>query len=295
MSEFAFIYVFLIFFALCVAAIAIIHVAENKSAFEDQNDMDFFTKLYNEKEEMLRLNMPNISIKTYLALSVASPFVIGIILWMIIPSKLFASLFALFSIFLPDFIIHIIIENKKRKYEEKYVRALKAFASALKAGMSIQQAIQDVSNNIFISDDLRESFRQLDADIRVGISIQDAFASFAEKADNDDARDVACAISMQSAIGGSEGKVIESIAKNIEDRLVTKKKIRSIFAATDVMVKVFDIAPFLVFILLCVGMPDYIAPILSNPIHMIIIIGIFVFTLYGTYVIRKKIRRSKGE
>ena len=72
MSEFAFIYVFLIFFALCVAAIAIIHVAENKSAFEDQNDMDFFTKLYNEKEEMLRLNMPNISIKTYLALSVAS-------------------------------------------------------------------------------------------------------------------------------------------------------------------------------------------------------------------------------
>ena len=295
MSEFAFIYVFLVFFAICIAAIAIINITEKKSAFVDQNDLDFFTKLYKEKDEMLRLNMPNVSIKTYITLSVASPFIIGIFLWLLLPNKLFASLIAMFSIFLPDFIIHILVENKRRKYEEKYVRALKAFASALKAGMSIQQAIQDVSNNVFISDDLRESFRQLDADIRVGISIQDAFTSFAEKADNDDARDVACAISMQAAIGGSEGKVIESISKNIEDRLMTRKKIRSIFAATDVMVKVLDVAPFLTLLLVCVGMPAYVEPILNNPVHMIVIIGVLVFTLYGTYKIRRKIRASKGE
>ena len=295
MTEFAFIYVFLIFFAICISAVIIINITDKKSAFIDLNDLDFFTKLYKTKDEMLRLNMPNISIKTYMALSIACPFVFGILLWALLPSKLFASLLALFSIFLPDFIIRIIIENKKRRYEERYVRALKAFASALKAGMSIQQAIQDVTNNIFISDDLREAFRQIDSDIRVGISIQDAFKSFAEKADNDDARDVACAITMQSAIGGSEGKVIESISKNIEDRLMTRKKIRSIFAATDYMVKILDIAPFLIVVLICLGMPDYVAPILENPLHMLVVLGILGFTVYGSISIRKKISRSKGE
>lgn len=295
MTEFGFIYVFLIIFALCVAAIFVIKIQDDKSAFIDQNDQDFFTKLYKSKDEMLRVNMPNISIKTYIIMSLACPFLIGFLLWMLLPNKLFASLLAMFSILLPDFVIRLIIESKKRRYEERYVRALKAFSSALKAGMSIQQAIKDVSNNIFISNDLREAFRQMEADIRVGISIQDAFKSFAERADNDDARDVACAITMQSAIGGSEGKVIESISKNIEDRLMTRKRIRSIFAATDYTVKVLDIAPFVIMVIICIGMPDYVAPILDNPLHMLIVLGILGFTVYGSYQIRKKIRRSKGE
>ena len=295
MSEFAFIYVFLIFFAICVAAIAIINITDKKSALEDQNELDFFTRLYKEKDEMLRINMPNVSIKTYMILTIASPFVAGVLFWALLPNKLFASLLALFCVLLPDFIIRMIIDNKRKRYEERYVRALKSLASALKAGMSIQQAIQDVSNNIFISDDLREAFRQIDSDIRVGISIQDAFKSFAEKADNDDARDVACAITMQSAIGGSEGKVIESISKNIEDRLMTRKKIRSIFAATDYMVKILDIAPFLIVLLICLGMPDYVTPILDNPLHMIIVLLVLAFTVFGSIQIRKKISKSKGE
>lgn len=295
MSEFAVIYVLLVVFAISIASFIVIQIRDNKNILEKQEEQDFITKFINKKTEMLKINMPSISIKTYIAMSVICPIVFGVLLWIAIPNKLFAVMLALFSAFLPDVVIKLIVENKKKKYEERYVKALKAFASSLKAGMSIQQSIQDVSNNIFVSDDLREAFRQLDADIRVGISIQDAFNEFAEKADHDDARDVAAAISLQTDVGGSEGKVIESISRNIEDRLVTRKKIRSVFAATDYLVKFMDFIPFIVVILVCIGMPEYVEPIMNNPIHMVIVIGILAFTVYGSYAIKKKIRNTKGE
>lgn len=295
MSEFAVIYVLLIVFAISIASFVVIQIRDNKNVLEKKEEQDFITKFINKKSEMLKINMPSISIKTYITLSIICPIVFGVLLWIMMPNKLFAVMLSLFSVMLPDVIIKLIIENKKKKYEERYVKALKAFSSSLKAGMSIQQSIQDVSNNIFVSDDLREAFRQLDADIRVGISIQDAFNEFAEKADHDDARDVAAAISLQTAVGGSEGKVIESISKNIEDRLVTRKKIRSVFAATDYLVKFMDFLPFIVLVIVCIGMPDYAEPIMNNPIHMIVILCILAFTVYGSYAVKKKIRNTKGE
>lgn len=294
MSEFAFIYVFLIAFFMCIAAILIIRVVEKKSAIGEKED-DIFTKFIENRKRMLEVNMPNISIKTYMVMSFASPIVFGIILWFLIPNKLFGLGIAAFGVLLPDLVIRLIIEMRRKRYEEKYVRALKSFSSSMKAGLSIQQAIREVMNNQFVAPEIREGFRQIDSDVRVGISIEDAFRTFAEKADNDDARDVASAIAMQSYVGGSEGKVIESIATNIEDRLMTKKKIRSIFSSTDFMVNAFDVMPFLAIVIMCVTMPDYVAPILNDTVASILVIVLLLFTVIGSVFIRRKIRVAKGE
>lgn len=294
MSEFAFIYVFLILFALCIASIFCLKIYNNRSVLEEEQD-DVITKFLKNRQRMLEVNLPKITIKTYVLLTLGSPLVFGIFFWLTLPNKLFATLMAFFTVFLPDYAIRMIIDLRKKKYEEKYVRALKSFSSGMKAGLSIQQAIKEVMNNQFVAEEIREGFRQIDADIRVGISIEDAFFSFAEKADNDDARDVASAIAMQAAVGGSEAKVVESIAQNIEDRLVTKKKIRSIFSSTDFMVNAFDVFPFLAVVFLYIGLPNYVQPVLEDPIALIIMFALLGLTLIGSVVIRKKINSAKGE
>lgn len=294
MSEFAFIYVFLILFALCIASIFCLKVYNDRSVLEEEQD-DIITRFLQKRQHMLQVNMPKITIKTYVILTLASPLVFGILFWISFPNKLFALLLAVFTVLLPDYLIRTIIDLRKKKYEEKYVRALKSFSAGMKAGLSIQQAIKEVMNNQFVAEEIREGFRQIDADIRVGISIEDAFYSFAEKADNDDARDVASAIAMQAAVGGSEAKVVESIAQNIEDRLVTKKKIRSIFSSTDFMVNAFDVFPFLAVIFLYIGLPNYVQPVLEDPIALIIMFALLGLTLVGSVAIRKKINSAKGE
>lgn len=294
MNEFAFIYVFFISFSLCIAALLIIRVRDQKQVLGEQNE-DFFTRFCEKKKHMLEVSLPVVSLQMYLAVVAGSPVLFGIIFWLLFPNKSFAAVMAAFTVLLPDFIIRILVDMRKKKYEERYVRALKAFASALRSGMSIQQAVQDVIANPFISDDIRSGFRQIDSDIRVGISVENAFGAFAERADNNDARDVSAAISMQAQVGGSEARVIDTLAMNIEDRLLTKKRIRAIFSATDFMVNAFDVLPFIALLIMYIGMPDYISPILDNPAAFILCVAVLLASLYGSLSIRKKLHRAKGE
>lgn len=294
MSEFAFIYVFFVSFALCIAALLILRLREKKSVLTEEDD-DFFSRFYARKKHMLETNLPTVSIRMYLAASAACPVFFGIVFWLLFPNKSFAAVMAAFTALLPDFIIRIFTDLRKKRYEERYVRALKALASSLRSGMSIQQTVQDLIANPFISEDIKIGFRQIDSDIRVGISIEDAFGAFAERADNDDARDVAAAISMQAQVGGSEARIVDTIAVNIEDRLLTRKRIRSIFSATDFMVNAFDVLPFIALLIMYIGMPDYISPILDDPLAFVCCIAVLVFSLYGSLSIRKKLRRAKGE
>ena len=294
MGEFSFIYLLMIGIALCIASIFILRIMEDKNAL-NEGDSDSITRFIENRKHMLEVNMPKLTIRTYLTMTCLSPIVLGIAFWLILPNKIFATFLAVFGLVLPDFVIRTMIDMRKKKYEEKYVRALKSFSAGMKAGLSIQQAIREVMNNPFVAEEIREGFRQIDADLRVGISIEDAFNSFAEKADNDDARDVASAISMQAAVGGSEAKVIESIAVNIEDRLMTKKKIRSIFASTDFMMKLFDILPFVAVLVMYIGLTDLVGPVLEDVGAMIIVILMLIFSLIGSIVIRKTIQHAKGE
>lgn len=294
MGEFSFIYILMILFSLCIASVFIVKIIEKKNVLEEQED-DAITKFILSRKHQLEINMPKLTIKTYIIISAISPIVFGFFLWLIIPNKILAMALAAFTIILPDVSIRIIIDLRKKRYEEKYVRALKSFSAGMKAGLSIQQAIREVMNNQFVAEEIREGFRQIDSDLRVGISIEDAFKTFAENADNDDARDVASAIAMQVYVGGSEAKVVESIAENIEDRLLTKKKIRSIFASTDFMVNAFDVMPFLAVVGMCVLIPSYMEPVLSDTVSVIVVVAMLVFSLFGSVVIRKKIRSAKGE
>ena len=100
---------------------------------------------------------------------------------------------------------------------------------------------------------------------------------------------------MQASVGGSEAKVVESIAQNIEDRLVTKKKIRSIFSSTDFMITAFDVFPFIAVIFIYLALPDLVEPILENITSLMIVVALLLFTIIGSVIIRKKISSAKGE
>ena len=86
-----------------------------------------------------------------------------------------------FCVFLPDFVIRLIVETRRKRYEERYVRALKAFASSLRSGMSLQQAVQDVSRNPFIAPEICEGFRQ----IRLGNDLIKSFHRNSMSPDSD--------------------------------------------------------------------------------------------------------------
>lgn len=189
----------------------------------------------------------------------------------------------------PILILRILENAEKKNFDERYARALRQLASALKSGLTIPQAIEETSNSPFIHESVRSLFEQMDADLKVGLSVEETFKRMAEKVDSEDANDVAAAISMQAEVGGSEAVVVETIANNISSRLAVKREIKSLFASTSITVWALDIIPFLILIYLMASSPQFVAPYFQDSTMTLILIAMIGLMLIGSFVMRKSI------
>lgn len=111
-------------------------------------------------------------------------------------------------------------------------------AASLKAGLSIQQAVEELCLSKFVDEDMKVLYRNINSQIKMGVKVDKAFADFAEETQSVDARDVASAISLQEEIGGNEAETIETVARTIADRLDNKTTIKSLMTDSKMMINV---------------------------------------------------------
>ena len=133
----------------------------------------------------------------------------------------------------------------------------------------------------------------IDADLKLGSSVRQAFQNFADRVSIPDAQDVAIAIAMQDEVGGQEAKVIESIAKNISDRIMLRKEIKSMFAGSSATIVSMDIIPFAVVILIYILAPSYLSPFFTDSLMMMVFIALLIFMGIGSIVIHKNVDKSR--
>lgn len=291
-SDFAPIFILIFIFAFCIAAAIILSIRSKKSRL-GMDEKDFIDVAIENKKRSLNAQIGGLSWRDYIIILIVSPLALGALSYIFISPKPLCIVFAAIGLFVPEFLVRIGANKQKKKFEEKYAMALRSLASSLRSGRSIEQAIDDVGSNVFVDEHIRSGFRQISADIKVGIPIEEAFRSFAKDSGSKDAQDVASALAMQVKVGGSEAKVVSAIAQNINDRIMMRKEIKALFAQTDVLVITMDFLPFVVFGLFYAMSPDFVTPYFESFGMTMVLIAILAFTVIGSFVIRKMIKSAK--
>lgn len=233
------------------------------------------------------------SFKNYVLLMIGIPLLIGVVFWLFTANLTMSVILALFGLAAPEVYIRVTAKKQQRLFDERYARALRAMASALRSNQTIQQAVDEVGQNVFIHESIREGFRQISSDLRVGLPVKEAFERFAEQSGSKDAKDVASAIAMQNEVGGNEAQIISSVSQNISERIMVRKEIKSLFADTSVMILVMDIMPVIVLIGLYFGAPQYITPYFESPLMTMLFVGLIAVTMVGSVIIRRMARSAK--
>lgn len=276
-----------------IAAAVIINIIGRKSLLKD-HEQDFITDAIQKKKRHIE-QTGGISFNTYIALLIGLPVVVGVLAWIFISNKMIALLLAMSMLFVPDTVSRMRRDRKDAEFESRYAKALNAFASCLKAKMTLLQAVEDVGNNPFVHETVREGFRQIGSDIRIGITAEEAFRKYAAEIGSLDAADLASAIAMQNVVGGGEAEIVESLAGNIQARTMMRREIKSLFAETKVLATFMDFAPFAVIIIMYAGAPQFVAPYFETGWMTLLLIGILGFTVIGSFIIRfQLIRAQKG-
>ncbi len=283
---------------ICVAVLLIYRIRHKKvasgSAIEEAQNKDIIDDISNFRKKHLAAQPWNMKYEVYVTISTICAIVLAAagylykgILWAIAGGCI--------GFLVPDIIVRVQSASQKQKFEERYSRALRQLSAALKSGMSLHYAVEDVCRSPFIHDDIRVEFQQLSADLKLGVSIQDAFVKFAERVQFHDADDVAIAMSMQAQVGGREGEVIEGIAKNIGDRMMLRKEINSMFSGSTMTVLAMDIIPFGVIGISLASENSFMNIYLNSPTHFVILIAVIVFMGIGSVVTHGMIANMKKE
>ena len=277
---------------LCVAAAVIMNIRSKKPLLIKE-EPDIIETVIKKKKKSLQAVAGGFSFKNYVLLMAGAPVMICLVFWLFTANLTISVIVALFGLAVPEAWIRATSKKQKRLFDERYARALRSMASALRSNQTIQQAVDEVGRNSFIHESIREGFRQISSDLRVGLPVKEAFERFAEQTGSNDAKDVASAIAMQNEVGGNEAQIISSVSQNISDRIMVRKEIKSLFADTSVMILVMDIMPVIILIGLYFGAPQYITPYFATPLMTMLFIGMIAVTLVGSIVIRRMARSAK--
>lgn len=279
--------------ALAALAVAIILKIRSKKSLLIEQKSDFIDDIIERKKRQINANIGGISWGTYTAMMVLAPIALGLLGFIVMEHKSLCVVFALVGLFVPEFVLRFSVKRQQKKFEEKYAMALRSLASGLRAGLSIEQAIDNVGQNPFLEAKIRNGFRQISADLKFGIPLEESFMNFAEESGSKDAYDVAAVVSMQAKVGGSEATAIGTIVQNISNRIMTRNEIKAMFADTDMLVLIMDFLPVGLFLVLYFGAPEMIAPFLASTGMTILLIGILAFSVVGSFVIHKISKSAK--
>lgn len=284
--EFLHIYLLVAAAISCITAIFVTKVMQ-KNTILHRNSTTFIQKYLENLEHNLERSRTGITVQQFLVLQIGSPAILAFLSFFISDDRSLMLILIILGAMLPNMFLMIQKGSVDKKFEDRFVRALTQMASSLHSGMTVEQAIDSVVNCELLHESIRDDFRILSSKLKLGTSISDAFFEFAKDTENKDVFDVATAITIMTDVGGDAGEAIEKLQKNIEDRLMYRKKRQSMMTESQIIVLFADIMPIIILAGTYLFMPEVIKSYFESSVMTIAFLVIVAILLIGSVVVHK--------
>ena len=284
--EFLHIYLLVAAAVACVTAIFVTKVLQRTTILQGSGNT--FIQQYLEKLEYnLRRSKTGITVQQFLAMQVGCPALLAFVSYFVTDDRTLMLILIILGAMMPNMILTLQKGSADKKFEDRFVRALAQMASSLHSGMTVEQAIDSVVDCELLHESIRDEFSILSSQMKLGKSISDVFFEFAKETGNKDVYDVATAITIMTAVGGDAGEAIEKLQKNIEDRLMYRKKRESMMTESKIISVFADIMPIIILIGTYVFMPETIQSYFETSVMTISFVSIIAVLLIGSVIVHK--------
>lgn len=284
--EFLHIYLLVAAAIACITAVIITKVIQKKTLLPGSTPTFIQNYLDKLKHDLERSRI-GITVQQYIALQIGCPALLAFLSYFVTNDRTLMLVLILLGALTPSMLLTLQKGTADKKFEDRFVRALAQMASSLHSGMTVEQAIDSVVNCELLHDDIRDDFRVLASQMKLGASISDVFFEFAQNTGNKDVYDVATAITIMTEVGGDAGVAIEKLQKNIEDRLMYRKKRESMMTESKIIAVFADVMPILILMGTYIFMPDAIHAYFESGTMMIMFIVIIALLLAGSVIVHK--------
>ena len=186
---------------------------------------------------------------------------------------------------LPRFILRQLRKRRIAKFNEQLEDVLMGISSSLKAGFSIQQAIEEVGEEG--RPPISVEFRLLAQECRLGVPLTQALDNMNRRLGSEDFELVATAIITARQTGGELTGALERLAGLIRERLRIARKLHAITAMGRMQAWMIGVMPFALMIGINYVAPSLMEGLFDSIIGYVLLAVVLLLDVIGFLVIRK--------
>jgi tight adherence protein B len=178
--------------------------------------------------------------------------------------------------------------RRLRSFNSNLANTLQLMSSSLSAGLSLAQGVDTVVREG--TEPIAGEFRRALVEARLGVDLEDALDGVAERMQSKDFEWVVMAIRIQREVGGNLAELLNNVAGTIREREFLERQVKALSAEGRLSVWILgSLAPgFLAY--LAMANPDYLHPLVSTPIGLVLLGMMFIMETAGVLWMRKLVK-----
>lgn len=196
-----------------------------------------------------------------------------------------AVLFVFVGFILPFTFIKKLRERRIRQFDEQLVDSLVQMSAAFRAGLTLNQAAQSVSEEM--PKPLSQEFTLYLKEVKLGVQVEEALSNMATRVGSENLLLVVTATNVSRKLGGNLAEMFDTISTTIRERFQIEGRVRALTAMGKMQGWVVGAMPLVMGVLFNFMRPDLMGPMLKHNFGVGLILAIIVMEVLGMLMIRK--------
>jgi len=184
--------------------------------------------------------------------------------------------------------LSIRIARRRAAFGEQLPDVLQLIVGSLRSGFSLAQAVDAVVRDG--TQPAASEFSRALAETRIGVDLEDGLNHVADRMQCDDLRWVVMATRIQREVGGNLAEVLTNTVDTMRERAQTRRHVRALSAEGRLSGYIIVALPIVLGGWLTLSKPEYMAPLFTTPIGVMMVAGGVLLIIVGAFWIRALIK-----
>jgi tight adherence protein B len=185
----------------------------------------------------------------------------------------------------PLLVVRYLYERRCTTFVDQMVDGLTIMANGIKSGSNAMQSMERVIE--IMGNPISQEFRQVITQHQFGQSFEEALLDLGERIPRPDVQMFVTAINILKETGGNLAETFETIVTTVRERQKVEKKIQALTAQGLMQGIIVTSIPFILAAVFLVIDPNYIKPMFSTTLGLVLLFAMLGLQIIGGIMIKK--------
>lgn len=203
------------------------------------------------------------------------------------PIYLALGMGAFIGLGLPHFVVGYLIKKRISKFTTNFPDAIELLVRGLKSGLPVSETLNVIAKEV--PGPVGEEFKFVTEKIKIGKTMEDALQEAANRMGTAEFQFFVITLAIQRETGGNLAETLSNLANVLRSRAQMKLKIRAMSSESKASAYIVGSLPFIVFGLIHLANPDYLAGFFVDERLIIAGLGAACWMGIGVFIMSKMI------